>query len=790
VISYSAPTPIPFEDHDAQNLLTSKRASLDVVKPAAARRIGFHVDYNFFTSNAAGQYPPSRDVDLNYFDNRADDNDDHDDDTHHGKAEIEYAQEEDRAHSERDEIRRRDSAERQAIRLAARRGRIERRTQRDAHAGPQRRRRPGARARSLDTQRKQHDSGPTPVRDALRFGQSSPRHYDGPELPTPAHLNESRGVANVATYPDHVKRFATGPLHGLALALYFALLPYVVVTKWDQSAHQGNSSLVRMLLIVLGIFWLTFLLRVARDVVRLRHGHHVGRDGSAWIAGLVVVVLPFLIPSTSSATSHLAGVTASSPYATAHTVPSWSLDAQRTANNHQLATHSGSRRPLAKLPIGGLSLALVAKRKKDSLREHQFTLSDSDIDDTVVLLRSYDPLLILGLRSLIGDQSEGVVTFDKNQSSVCEPTSVTPRVVCVLGEVEDGTRISFAGEGGQLLVSQNWHTDDIVQRVVALQEGGRLVFAHDLTELLRALATRSLNSTLVLYLGNSHDLDEDLRACSITLSPLGSRDLSTENYRLGDTSDSGAASESRQSELRAELLRSDPRIVGLTEPFISTLRRRCVEMTTYLALHRREPVTGDRLRTRVLSSADVDASMRTLANTASAVRRSLGSDDLGSRLHGVTSSGLYVTHALTSDVEIFHGLIARARQLTNEEAAPLLREALALVQGEPLASALRGFEWFLAEGHAARLARDGEWAALALHHDALGNGDYELAFWALEQGRLIDPYSDALVTALSKVPRLREFGGNGTGRAKHESVGAGSAVDVRWSFDRLSDQIA
>jgi hypothetical protein len=159
-------------------------------------------------------------------------------------------------------------------------------------------------------------------------------------------------------------------------------------------------------------------------------------------------------------------------------------------------------------------------------------------------------------------------------------------------------------------------------------------------------------------------------------------------------------------------------------------------------------------------------------------------------LHAVTSSGLYVTHGLISDVEIFHGLVARARQLPGNEAAPLLREALDLVQGEPLASALRGFEWFLAEGHAARLARDGEWAALALHHDSLASGDYELAFWALEKGRLIDPYSDALMTALAQVPRLREFGSDGSGRAQHEAVGAGGAEAVGWTFDRLSDQIA
>jgi hypothetical protein len=211
-------------------------------------------------------------------------------------------------------------------------------------------------------------------------------------------------------------------------------------------------------------------------------------------------------------------------------------------------------------------------------------------------------------------------------------------------------------------------------------------------------------------------------------------------------------------------------------------------MTAYLALHRHEPVTGERLRARVLGSADVDASTRTLANTASSVRRSLGVDARGPRLHPVTSSGLYVTHGVTSDVELFDTLVARARALSLVEAAPSLERALGLVHGEVLASALRGFEWFLAEGHAARLQRDAEWAALALSRVALEAEDYETAFWALGQGRLVDPYSDALDDTLRRVPRLREFGGDGPGRAQHLAVGASDAEESGGALARLVDE--
>jgi hypothetical protein len=206
-------------------------------------------------------------------------------------------------------------------------------------------------------------------------------------------------------------------------------------------------------------------------------------------------------------------------------------------------------------------------------------------------------------------------------------------------------------------------------------------------------------------------------------------------------------------------------------------------------MHRHEPITGERLRTRVLAHADVDASLRTLANTASVVRRSAGSDDQGPRLHAVTSSGLYVTHGITSDVEVFTTLIARARQLENADAAPLAHQALAMVKGEPLASALRGFEWFLAEGFGARLSRDGEWAALALHHDALSNERYEMAFWALQQGLLIDPYSDVLLAASARVPRLREFGRDRRGLAQDLAVGPGRAVAMSWSLNGFLNQV-
>jgi hypothetical protein len=428
-------------------------------------------------------------------------------------------------------------------------------------------------------------------------------------------------------------------------------------------------------------------------------------------------------------------------------------------------------------------MALMAKRRGDLLRQQDDEAEGFDVDESIALLRARDPELIAHLVHLTGDALDGVLDLRDADVASVATSPVTPVVACALGPSLNGSFIGFAREGGQLAILPSWSSDEVMKSVVALHEG-KLLFARTEAELLRSLATRSLRQSVVIYLGSPNDLDDELAACAITLKPFIDPARTSERYANVTPINAPLS-----SDLRVELLRADPQVVGLVEPFTPTLRRRCVEMVAYLALHRHEPVTGERLRTRVLTHADVDASLRTLANTASAVRRSLGLDANGPRLHPVTSSGLYVTHGLSSDVEVFSALVSRARQLPVDDATPLTHQALLLIKGEPLASALRGFEWFLAEGYGARLARDGEWAALALHHSSLQRRNYELAFWALQQGLLIDPYSDALSEALARVPRLREFGGDGSRRTQDEPVSASGAIAMSWAFTRFTQQV-
>jgi hypothetical protein len=764
---------VPCEDHHANAPLTQEHPLGHVVQSPFAVGPGFHPDRIEF--DTARHYDPTE-----HHDNTPrDDASPVDHHEHAGaRAESDHVDDEydtrdstalDRGVDERaarQHLLERDRFERQARRLRARRERNERRAHGSTSSILRSRRRPPRGSRHLVNHHELAGANHGAVRQSRGEGADPDSDRLEGKLSTHHHRRHSRDLTNMATHPRRLKRPLAARVHGTALVAYFALLPYVVFTKWRLATNESHGTLVRSLLVLLATFWLGFLIQVGLNVWRLKQGRRVNGGASAWLAGLVVALLTLLIPTS--------GLTLKPP--AAMSVPFAGAATMAPAPRHGA--------PSAALGLAGVPMALMAKRRSDLLRQLPDHLEDLDVEESIELLRARNPELIGQLAQLIGDSLEGVLDVSDTTLAMTTNAPITPVVACVLETTSIGSLVGFAREGGRLPILPSWSGDDVMTNVVALHDG-KLLFAKSEPELLRFLATRSLHQNLVVYLGAALDLDDELAACAITLSPYADpRQSLNRNAQLtpGDAPLS--------SDLRVELLRADPQVLGLLEPFTPTLRRRCVEMVAYLALHRHEPVTGERLRSRVLTHADVDASNRTLANTASAVRRSLGLDARGPRLHPVTSSGLYVTHGLSSDVELFSTLIGRARQLPVNDASPLTHQALLLIKGEPLASALRGFEWFLAEGHGARLARDGEWAALALHHSSLERRNYEMAFWALQQGLLIDPYSDALSDALSRVPRLREFGGDGARGTKNDAVRSRDAVAMSWSFARFTQQVS
>jgi DNA-binding SARP family transcriptional activator len=175
-------------------------------------------------------------------------------------------------------------------------------------------------------------------------------------------------------------------------------------------------------------------------------------------------------------------------------------------------------------------------------------------------------------------------------------------------------------------------------------------------------------------------------------------------------------------------------------------------LVAYLALHRPDVVTGDRLRTRVLGSSDADAAAKTLFNIAHAARRAMGSDDAGELLFPSGSrTGTYtVAPAVTVDAQRAVSLVEEGRRFVDVQPALTIayfRAALELVEGEPLATVLSGYGWWEAEGHAGRVAAalvDAACGLAALAHDA---EDVSLARWGIERARLVEPYSEALSRA-------------------------------------------
>ena len=195
------------------------------------------------------------------------------------------------------------------------------------------------------------------------------------------------------------------------------------------------------------------------------------------------------------------------------------------------------------------------------------------------------------------------------------------------------------------------------------------------------------------------------------------------------------------------LLTPTPRLEGLHEELAPNRARRATELVAYLALHIDDEVTSDRLRTRVLGSSDSDAASKTLFNIAAAARRAMGSDREGAlRFPPGTRDGIYrVSHGVTVDVQLAASIAATGSTTEDpQEAMALLRSALSLVEGEPLANVLSGYGWWEAEGHGARMAAVLVHAASDLAALAVDAGSFELAQWGLGQARLVDPYSEAL----------------------------------------------
>ena len=239
------------------------------------------------------------------------------------------------------------------------------------------------------------------------------------------------------------------------------------------------------------------------------------------------------------------------------------------------------------------------------------------------------------------------------------------------------------------------------------------------------------------------------------------------------------------------LLRPLPSLEGLESALEPNRARRATELIAYLALNRPGPITGDRLRTRVLGSSENDAAAKTLFNVASAARRSLGVDARGvARFPAATRLGHYgLSEEVGTDLDLLAHHLNEADGADNHEhALAHLRAALELIEGEPMAAVLSGWEWFIAEGHRARLERSVESAALRLVELAIDHQHFALGELSLERARRVVPYSELLAeAALALAARRGDLGG--LRRAYEDFEKVVEALDPgSWPIDALEER--
>jgi DNA-binding SARP family transcriptional activator len=245
------------------------------------------------------------------------------------------------------------------------------------------------------------------------------------------------------------------------------------------------------------------------------------------------------------------------------------------------------------------------------------------------------------------------------------------------------------------------------------------------------------------------DLDRRFPASHVA-TPIEPSELQEEPSELS----SQDPTDSPTGDLRVvHLLCAQPWIEGLVSPLEANRQRRATELLAYLALHAPQPVTSDRLRSRVLGSSTSDAASKTLFNVASSLRRALGVHDGEPILPRATRAGLYRCGSLiTTDVATFESLVDDASAEEDPEVAlALLREAFSKIEGAPLDAALMGYEWFDVEGHRGRLESKVERAARQAIDLSLELGHGALAQFVLERARLIVPYSESLAELAMEV---------------------------------------
>ena len=477
--------------------------------------------------------------------------------------------------------------------------------------------------------------------------------------------------------------------------------------------------------------------------------------------------------------AHFTPVSSTTPHPTAHAL----------SNNHR---ESDRWWLPATLSSSVLLLGLLARRRRNGNR---VLASDSLIDSSSLLDElPVEPLITMAERAVLLAWRDGVLTkacvmsigpdgarIERREShhwsaaptdlaKPCEAPTTSPGFVMPLFEapghsqlliVPAGTKATvFGAQAASMVDDARTLQRDYLWGMWNWIEGSEddpdsdqvIISTHiDAPDSAACIVVVDTPDDADFTIGDSWSLDEPLLgspSTPATLGPLGHDLLDAPPHGVVITAprvrlDVTSPRSNHDPILR--LLVSEPRIDGLNGSLESSRQRRVVELLAYLCLHRDEPPTADRLRTRVLGTTERDAAAKTLFNIASAARKALGSDADGEPyLAPVTRDGRYcVAPSLRCDLDIFLSLVSNTSR-QDIERLDELTQAFDLIEAEPLGATLSGYGWMSAEGIRSQLEIAVEHAASEAVELALALGLSSRASYVVAKAQLVAVYSESL----------------------------------------------
>ena len=192
-----------------------------------------------------------------------------------------------------------------------------------------------------------------------------------------------------------------------------------------------------------------------------------------------------------------------------------------------------------------------------------------------------------------------------------------------------------------------------------------------------------------------------------------------------------------------------PQAEGWAEP---PTRQKTTELLVYLALHRERPVSTEKLRAALwpYQPGKPDVSPGTVHQELSRLRRCLGAEHFPE-----AKGGYQLAESVETDWERFQAFCEAATALPEEKSTEVLKEALALVRGQPFEGAGKGYGWAFDEVLVATIEMAVAKAAHLASARCLAFGRLDEAEWAVAQALRAGPgdeqvWEDKLAVAAAR----------------------------------------